>query len=95
MDSPDCIEAGALASHVRRRVEQAATVHEYRLVEATDPVLLEVHLGWATRCVAPDAPPDHARDGHDGEKRQGGDRQGDGQRAPEDRLAQEHVQGLL
>jgi hypothetical protein len=95
MNSANRIEAGALASDVRRRIEQAATVHKYRPVEPTDTALLEVHLGLATRCGAPDAPPDHARDGHDGEKRQGRDRQGDGQRAPEDRLAQEHVQGLL
>jgi len=45
MDAADRIEAGALASHVRRRIEQAAAVYECRPVEAADTVLLEVHLG--------------------------------------------------
>jgi len=45
MDSANRIKTGALASHVRRRIEQAAAVHEYRPVEAVDTALLEVHLG--------------------------------------------------
>jgi hypothetical protein len=64
-------------------------------VEAGDAALLEVDLGQATRCGAPDAPPDHARDGHDGEQRQGRDPKDDCQRAPKDRLTHEQVQGLL